>query len=648
MKLSVRQKQKFKGALSKSLRVLFREPPLTGVEWADKNFYMSSESSYIEGDWVTAPSQVAILNSMCNDDIKEVNWKKSARVGYTKLVVICIAYGVEHKKRNVGVWQPDDGSRNKFSKKHIAPMLRDVGPMRSIFPYVGKKCSENTIENKSFTNGRELFLLGGKAAKNYRELSLDTCIYDELSQFDRDIEGDGLPTFIGDKRLNGSSFGKSIRGSSPTIQGECQVTEAFEECEHQFQRYVPCKHCGSFQTLVFGGKGSEFGLEWDKTLTHSARGRSAKYRCKDCAETFTYADFLESDKNGYWLSDTAATYDSEVFYEREGFPAVKVITATPEVVGWALWSIYSNFSPWSTIVTEWYKAQKSPQALKSFINTTLGEAFEETEKIKTQPEDLLARREHYAGQVPDEVVYITVGGDMQDTWAEFTVTGWTAGEESFVIESFEVHGDPSVGEFWDRLEAPLIKSYTKVNGQVMSWATGVFDSGGHFTDEVYKFTKRFGVMRLFPGKGASVYGKPIATKNKKKNSHGVYLVMIGTDTAKDMIYARAGITPKEPGVPNPGYMHFPIKEWCDIGFFEQLLAEYKKPIMVKGQTYLRWYNPPGKRNEKLDCAVYNLTALRLAQQMYALDLDGLMANLESDTAPVNDIKNIGKLFNGDN
>lgn len=649
MTLSTRQRRKFKAALKEGANVLYRSPPLTGVQWADQHFYMSPESSYIEGPWKTAPSQIAILNSMCNDDIKEVNWLKSARVGYTKLVCAAIGYFIEHKKRNIGVWQPDDGARDGFSKKHIDPMLRDVGPLRAIFPYLNKKSKQNTIENKAFVNRRELFLMGGKAAKNYREKSLDVSIYDELSKFDRDIESEGSPTFLGDKRLEGSAFGKSIRGSSPTVKGECQITEAAEESEHFFKRFVPCPHCNTFQTLVFGGKGVDYGLDWDSSLEGSDRGRTARYKCECCADTFTYSDFLTADNLGYWLSkEGLATFDGITFYHAEGFPNSKNIAPTPESVTWFINSLYSNFSPWSRIVTDWYKAQGNPMKLKSFINTTLGEAFEEVERVKTQPEDLLSRRSHYSGQVPDEVVFITVGGDMQDHWAEFIVTGWTAGEESFVIDAFEVHGDPSVNEFWDQLEKPLRKSYTKASGQVMNWACGVFDSGGHYTDEVYKFTKRFGIMRLYPGKGSSVYGAPIATKPKKKNSHGVYLIMIGTDNAKDIIYDRVGIQLSSPGTPKPGYMHFPIADWCNLNYFEQLLAEVKKPVIVKGVKSFRWVNPPGKRNEKLDCTVYSLAALRVAQQYMALDLDSLVQLPEVSAKKTSDIQDIGRLFNGDN
>ncbi|MNO48177.1 Phage terminase large subunit [compost metagenome] len=75
-------------SVRKGLAGLYKEPPRTAVEWADEHFYLSSESSYQEGDWTTAPFQVAILNAMGNDLIREVNVLKSARVSSTDTVAL--------------------------------------------------------------------------------------------------------------------------------------------------------------------------------------------------------------------------------------------------------------------------------------------------------------------------------------------------------------------------------------------------------------------------------------------------------------------------------------------------------------------------------------------------------------------------------
>ncbi|GHL51475.1 hypothetical protein ECZU29_63250 [Escherichia coli] len=82
------------------LRSLFRPEPQTAVEWADANYYLPKESAYQEGRWETLPFQRAIMNAMGSDYIREVNVVKSARVGYSKMLLGVYAYFIEHKQRN--------------------------------------------------------------------------------------------------------------------------------------------------------------------------------------------------------------------------------------------------------------------------------------------------------------------------------------------------------------------------------------------------------------------------------------------------------------------------------------------------------------------------------------------------------------------
>ncbi|WP_172944794.1 phage terminase large subunit family protein, partial [Escherichia coli] len=111
-------------------------------------------------------------------------------------------------------------------------------------PWYGKKHRDNTLTMKRFTNGRGFWCLGGKAAKNYREKSVDVAGYDELAAFDEDIEQEGSPTFLGDKRIEGSVWPKSIRGSTPKVRGTCQIERAASESPHFMRFHVACPHCG--------------------------------------------------------------------------------------------------------------------------------------------------------------------------------------------------------------------------------------------------------------------------------------------------------------------------------------------------------------------------------------------------------------------
>ncbi|EFC4784069.1 hypothetical protein FFW73_15805 [Escherichia coli] len=262
MNISNSQVNRLRHFVRAGLRSLFRPEPQTAVEWADANYYLPKESAYQEGRWETLPFQRAIMNAMGSDYIREVNVVKSARVGYSKMLLGVYAYFIEHKQRNTLIWLPTDGDAENFMKTHVEPTIRDIPSLLALAPWYGKKHRDNTLTMKRFTNGRGFWCLGGKAAKNYREKSVDVAGYDELAAFDEDIEQEGSPTFLGDKRIEGSVWPKSIRGSTPKVRGTCQIERAASESPHFMRFHVACPHCGKEQYLKFGDKETPFGLKW--------------------------------------------------------------------------------------------------------------------------------------------------------------------------------------------------------------------------------------------------------------------------------------------------------------------------------------------------------------------------------------------------
>ncbi len=99
-------------------------------------------------------------------------------------------------------------------KTHVEPTIRDIPSLLALAPWYGKKHRDNTLTMKRFPM---VVASGAWAVKrqNYREKSVDVAGYDELAAFDEDIEQEGSPTFLGDKRIEGSVWPKSIRGSTP-------------------------------------------------------------------------------------------------------------------------------------------------------------------------------------------------------------------------------------------------------------------------------------------------------------------------------------------------------------------------------------------------------------------------------------------------
>src|SRR5574343_491858 len=144
-------------AIGLGLQALYKEPPLTAVQWADKHFYLVAESSYQAGKWETAPVQRAILNAMGNDQIQTVNFKKSARMGYTKMLLANVGYKLQHKRRNVLFYCPTDGDAETVMKQHVETVIRDVPVLLALAPWHGKKHRDSTLTSKRFLNQRMLW-----------------------------------------------------------------------------------------------------------------------------------------------------------------------------------------------------------------------------------------------------------------------------------------------------------------------------------------------------------------------------------------------------------------------------------------------------------------------------------------------------------
>lgn len=615
MSITSSQIANFQRQVALGLRSFWRPMPMTGVEWADENFYLSAESAYIEARWVTLPFQVAILNAMCNDLIRELNLMKSARVGYSQMLKAAIAYLLEHKNRNQLLLQPTDAAAAAFMKSHIEAMIRDVPVIRALAPWYGKKHRDNTLDTKLFSNKRQLVVRGGTAAKNYRELSMDAVFYDELAAFPPDIEKEGAATTLGDRRLEGSVHGKSVRGSTPKIKGECQIERAFSESGMCLRFEVPCPHCDTSQYLKWGGRDSDFGIKW---LNDDPE--TAAYLCPHCHTLGTYAEWMPQMRRGEWVDRERGikTRDGLDWFDLDG----ELIT-TPKSVSFHIWSAYSPFTDWGRLVNDFLKAKGDQGKLKTFVNTILGETWQEAGE-RLESDELYRRREHYAAPVPSAGVVLTCAVDVQDDRLELEVKAWAEGHESFAVDFKILHGDPAKPALWESLDQALQQSYSHESGHQLRIACTVIDSGGHFTQEVYAFVKPREGRRVFAIKGKAGVGLPIVSRPSTSNKGKIKLFSVGTDTTKELVMARLNI--QEPG---PGYCHYPVSPAFDEEFFKQLTAEERRTDYVKGYAKFHWVKLR-QRNEAFDLAVYNTAARELLNPNYQALAEALAVPLETE------------------
>lgn len=584
--------QKINLAIERGLKPLYTPEPLRLSAWADEHFYLSAESSGVQGAWQTLPYQKAIMNAISNDDIRILTWMKSARTGYSKIIVAAVGYFAEHKKRNQVIFQPTDSDAEDFVKDEIDTMLRDV-------PVVGqllrsdpeKKSKDNTRTKKTF-NGSILDIKGGKSARNFRRMTKDVAYYDELEGFDANIDNEGSATALGDARLTTSSFPKSIRGSTPGVKETSQIQSSLDEADEVFLRYVPCPDCGDYHVL-----------KWSNMKWVDNDPSTAKMACEECGSLFGYKHYSDMDDRGEWRSENMWIDEDDVFHFHNG-----QICEPPKHIGFKIWAGYSYYMTWGDLVSEFLKANQAKKKgdltkLQSFVNIRLGEGWEEDQGDQLDWVALKSRAEPYAVlEVPMKGLMLCCGVDTQDNRLAVTIIAYGRNEESWVIYFGELYGDPAQNEVWNQLTELLDRPYKHASGNNLYISSTAIDTGGHRTQAVYNYCR--GKINVIAVKGASVSGKPILgrpsyqdiTWGGKTIKGGVKLWSVGSDTAKSFIYGKLGI--KDPGT---GFIHFPIG--LDDEYYQQLTAEALVTRYKNGFPSQIWVKKRD-RNEALDVTCY--------------------------------------------
>ena len=133
------------------------------------------------------------------------------------------------------------------------------------------------------------------------------------------------------------------------------------------------------------------------------------------------------------------------------------------------------------------------------------------------------------------------------------------------------------------------------------------DSGGHFTQEVYRECARRHTKRIWAIKGEQGEGKQYCRQMKRStgSDNGIKFI-IGVDQGKEGIMYEAGI--EEPG---PNYMHFPLdfRAGYDKEYFKGLISERMVIHRRGGKSAVAW-EKVYERNEPLDCRNYARAAYR--------------------------------------
>lgn len=98
--------------------------------------------------------------------------------------------------------------------------------------------------------------------------------------------------------------------------------------------------------------------------------------------------------------------------------------------GFHLSALYSPWETWAEIAAEHGRVRKDPPRLQVWVNTKLGESWEDQAGDTVPADPLMARREDWGEALPAAVAVLTAGVDVQGDRIEVQILGWGRDEEA--------------------------------------------------------------------------------------------------------------------------------------------------------------------------------------------------------------------------
>jgi phage terminase large subunit GpA-like protein len=198
---------------------------------------------------------------------------------------------------------------------------------------------------------------------------------------------------------------------------------------------------------------------------------------------------------------------------------------------------------------------------------------------------------------------VTCGVDVQETWIEAAVWAHGAGEEMWLLDTPQFHGDVNTDVPWSQLQDFLRTTYKTTNGYQVPISITAIDSGDQ-TELVYRKAKEFtkAGLKIVAIKGFDG-ARAVFEWSRYKNVGKPRLGLVGSSQAKGILLGRL----KNVSVFGPGYIHFPAGVLPDV--LEQITSEQKIRIFGKGSAPQTIWKKLRARNEQLDCMVYAYAAL---------------------------------------
>ena len=428
---------------------------MTVSEWADTFRRLDVKTSAEPGQWSTSrtPYLKGVMDAFTDPFVDEITVMAASQVGKTEAMYNMLGYVIDQDPGPTLMVSPRADDAKSVSYNRIRPMI-EVSPVLS--RYLPENLDD--INKLEYHFDRMIiYFAGSNSPADLASRPIRYLFLDEVDKYPKFSGREADPIKLASERQKTFWNKKTIKVSTPTTR-EGYI---FREYEKSYQRrfYVPCPHCGKLQVLLFGQ------IKWPREESSPERiknERLAWYECFYCGKRIEDSQKQKIMQSGEWIPEKKEKNRNRGFWVS---------------------SLYSPWLTWSDIAAEFLKSKDYIELLMNFVNSWLAEVWEEKIEETTVDRVRNLARDYDEGIVPDEVLVLTAGVDVQKDHFYFVIRGWGYYEESWLIRAGRV-------EYWDDLVEALFKTEYKrlTSDETLNIYMSCIDSGFR-TDEVYRFCR---------------------------------------------------------------------------------------------------------------------------------------------------------------
>ena len=570
---------------------------LTVSEWCDRYRRLPREYAARPGRWDTSVFEPMrfIMDSIGKGEYNDYWIKAGSQIGKSEMLTNLILWHIANGPGPMIMIHPREDDASDWIDERLNPSIREM-------PDIGKLMTGEKRGRKRFLGG---FLKTAHAASE-ASLAGDTAfltLADEVDKYPMTTGKGGDP--CGQIRARSRTYGtnaKRVWCSTPTMPWD-EATESGSRIEVGFRSgtmhrwTIPCTSCGVAEPLYFED------LRWNKNDPSIVW-----WACRHCQATVPDYDRERWIKTGSWQAENP----------------------TANAASFHIWSGLTPWQSWSELAEQFLASKNSSNQLRNFYNLELGEVYEAKGESLDATE--LAAREpltkYDQNLLPADALILIATVDTQDDRLEVYIGAWGLNERHWGVQHTVIKGDPAdkrkdvFGQLWTLCS----QEWLCKDGRTLKVSAIGIDSGGHRTDEVYRFCRQH-PRKAYCLKGDNKPNGPISgnttNPDKVRGIARPRLWWIGVNAAKDLLAKRLQITDPD----SDGYIEF--HSGFTDRWYSGLASEKRQRRMYYGRVINSWVQAKNY-NEPWDLMVYQVGMIRI----HRINWQALAARAHSDRQQV--------------